>query len=77
MKVSTRKFIREFSRFRSQARQGEPVVIEGRDGTRFLFHVIGGAAGPGRCKEALPRSVTDRWDLDSPAIEARDWSMNT
>jgi hypothetical protein len=76
MKVTPREFIREFPRFRERALQGEPVFIEARNGTKFLFHRVGESVRPRRCPEPLPTSVTDRWELDAPAIGLDEWNIN-
>lgn len=68
VKVTPRRFIREFSRFSRQARRGKPVLIEARNGSQFLFHFLGESARPRRCEEALPTSFTEKWDLDRPVI---------
>jgi hypothetical protein len=76
MTVSPRKFVRQFSRFRDQAEHGEPVVIQGRNGTKFLFHRVGQAARPRRAPKPLPASITQQWDLDTPAISPEEWQIN-
>jgi hypothetical protein len=76
MSVSTRKFLREFPAFREQAELGETVVIESREGVKFVFHRIGEAPRPRRVEAPLPREVTEKWDLESPALEAEEWEMN-
>ena len=75
MKATPRRFIRGFSRFRDQAQQGEPVLIEARNGAKFLFHRVGESARPWRCTEPLPPSITATWDLDRPAIAPQEWKM--
>jgi hypothetical protein len=76
MPVSTRKFIREFPIFREQAEKGQKVVIESRDGMKFVFHRIGAAPRPRRVEKALPLEITDRWDTRSAAISPGEWKMN-
>jgi hypothetical protein len=76
MSVSTRKFLREFPVFREQAERGDTVVIESRDGVKFVFHRIGEAPRPRRVEAPLSREITEKWDVESPALEAEDWEMN-
>jgi hypothetical protein len=76
MTVSTRKFIRNFPEFRQQAEKGGTVVIESRDGVKFVFHRIGAAPRPRRVEKPLPREITEKWDTDSPATAPDDWKMN-
>lgn len=75
MKVSARKFVRQFSRFRERAERGEPVLVESR-GAQFLFHRIGNTSRPRKVEIPLPKSVTERWDLDRSAMEIQEWRMN-
>ena len=58
MTVSTRKFVRQLSLFRARAQHGEPVLVESRDGAKFIFHRIGASARPRRVDRPLPRSVS-------------------
>jgi len=51
-------------------------MIEGRDGTKFLFHRVGESARPRRAQEPLPKTLTDKWDLDSSGLGPEDWQMN-
>jgi hypothetical protein len=76
MSVSTRKFLREFPAFREQAEQGQTIVIESREGVKFVFHRIGDAPRPRRVEAPLPPEITEKWDVESPALEAEDWDMN-
>ena len=76
MSVSTRKFIRDFPVFREQAEKGDTVVIESREGVKFVFHRIGAAPRPRRVETPLPSEITDKWDVDSPATIAAEWEMN-
>ncbi len=76
MSISTRKFIREFPHFRHQAEQGETVLIESRDGKKYVFHQIGDAPRPRRVVSPLPRTITDKWDVDSPGLSPDEWEMN-
>jgi hypothetical protein len=76
MSVSTRKFLREFPVFREQAERGDTVVIESRDGVKFVFHRIGEAPRPRRVEAPLSREITEKWDVESPALEVEDWEMN-
>ena len=76
MSVSTRKFIRDFPLFREQAEKGDTVVIESREGVKFVFHRIGAAPRPRQVETPLPREITDKWDADSPAIAPEEWEMN-
>jgi hypothetical protein len=76
MSVSTRKFLREFPVFREQAERGDTVVIESREGVKFVFHRIGEVPRPRRVEMPLPREITEKWDVESPALEAEDWEMN-
>lgn len=76
MSVSPRKFIRQFPAFRERAEQGEIVVIESRKGVKFVFHRIGDAPRPRRVEAPLPREITDQWEVETSAIEAKEWEMN-
>jgi hypothetical protein len=76
MTVSTRKFLRQFALFRERAEQSESIVVQGRDGAKFMFHRVGQSAQPRRVQTPLPKAVTERWDLDAPALEPGDWEMN-
>ena len=76
MSVSTRKFIRDFPVFREQAEKGGTVVIESREGVKFVFHRIGAAPRPRRVETPLPRRITDKWEADSPATAPDEWEMN-
>ncbi len=53
--------------FREQAEKGSTVVIESREGVKFVFHRIGAAPRPRRVETPLPREITDKWNVDSPA----------
>lgn len=76
MSVSTRKFLRDFPVFRRQAERGETVLIEARDGTKFVFHRVGDAPRPRQTESPLPRTVTDDWDVDGRAFSPDEWEMN-
>jgi hypothetical protein len=76
MPVSARQFLRDFPLFRRQAERGETVVIESRDGARFVFHRIGDAPKPRQVESPLPRTITDKWDVDGAALSPDDWEMN-
>ena len=76
MSVSKCKFIRDFPVFREQAEKGGTVVIESREGVKFIFHRIGAAPRPRRVETPLPREITDKWNVDSPASIPGEWEMN-
>lgn len=76
MSVSTRKFIRDFPMFREQAEKGGTVLIESREAVKFVFHLIGVAPRPHRVETPLPRAITEKWDVDSPASAPDEWEMN-
>lgn len=76
MSVSTRRFLREFPTFRERAEQGDIVVIESRKGVKFVFRRIGEAPRPRRVESALPKRITDRWQVDKPATAPDEWEMN-
>lgn len=76
MSVSTRKFLREFPAFREQAERGETIVIESREGMKFVFHRIGEAPRPRRVEVPLSQEITEKWDVESPALGVEDWEMN-
>jgi hypothetical protein len=76
MGVSTRKFLRDFPAFREQAERGETILIESREGVKFVFHRIGEAPRPRRVETPLPCGITEKWNVESPALEAEDWEMN-
>ena len=76
MIMSTRNFIRNFPVFREHAENGGTVMIESREGVKFVFHRIGAAPHPRRVETALPRKITDKWDADSPATAPGEWEMN-
>ncbi len=76
MSVSTRKFIRDFPVFREQAEKGGTVLIESREGVKFVFHLMGVAPRPRRVETPLPRANTDKWDVDSSASAPEEWEMN-
>jgi hypothetical protein len=76
MPVSARLFLRGFARFKRQAEKGETVVIESRDGFKFAFKRIGEMPRPARVRKALPKEITEQWDLDTPGILSDEWEMN-
>jgi hypothetical protein len=76
MSVSTRRFLRDFPAFREQAERGETIMIESRKGVKFVFHRIGEAPRLRRVATPLPRGITAKWNVESPALEAEDWEMN-
>jgi hypothetical protein len=76
MSVGTRKFIRDFPLFREQAEKGGTVVIESREGVKFVFHRIGTAPRPRQVETPLRRKIADRWDADSPSSAPEEWEMN-
>lgn len=76
MSVSARKFLREFPVFREQAERGETVVIESREGVKFVFYRIGEAPRPRQVEAPLPREITETWDVESPALKEEDLEIN-
>jgi predicted nuclease of predicted toxin-antitoxin system len=52
------------------------VKFESREGVKFVFHRIGEAPRPRRVEMPLPREITEKWDVESPALEVEDWEMN-
>jgi hypothetical protein len=76
MSISSRTFLRDFPAYREQAERGETVVIESREGVKFVFHRIGDAPRPRRVETPLSRRITDRWDVDGPAFDAGEWGMD-
>jgi len=76
MSISTRKFLRDFPAYRERAERGEAVVIESREGVKFVFHRTGAAPRPRRVESPLSREITDRWDVEGPGFEAGEWTMD-
>jgi hypothetical protein len=76
MTVSTRTFLRNFGAFRKQAERGEVVVIQTREGSKFAFQRTGAKPRPGQVQNPLPKSVTDKWHIESSGAGPEDWEMN-
>jgi hypothetical protein len=76
MSISTRKFLRDFPAYRERAERGETLLIESREGVKFVFHRIGDAPRPRRVDTPLSREITDRWDVEGPGFEPGEWAMD-
>lgn len=76
MTVSTREFLRRFPAFRRAAKSGKEIVIESRDGSKFVFHQAGSQPRPRQTQVPLPKEVTDRWQVESRGWPPEEWEMN-
>jgi len=76
MSISTRAFLRGFPACRQQAERGESVVIESREGVKFVLHRIGDTPRPRRVLTPLSREITDGSSVDGPAFDPGEWRMD-
>ena len=60
MSISTRKCFRIFPVYRDRAERGGTVVIESREGVKFVFPRTGDAPRLRRAETPLSREITER-----------------